>query len=213
MSNRARWCLAGLIVVAAVVVAVWPRSEGDPVGSPPSSTRAPAPDLAAARAAAALAPCARPAGQVPAGLAELSGASAECLADGAPADLAAQLAGRPVLLNVWATWCQPCTEELPVLAEYAATPGAVPVVGLAVRSDAAGALKLLTRLGVRFANLVDSGEAGLRALQVPNALPASYLVAADGTVRFVSDPRLFRSVDQVRQTVAQYLPPDRNGSS
>src|SRR5690606_20836901 len=29
----------------------------------------------------------------------------------------ASLAGRPVLLNVWATWCPPCREEMPALQE------------------------------------------------------------------------------------------------
>ncbi|HET9143852.1 TlpA disulfide reductase family protein [Actinophytocola sp.] len=214
MNNRARWGVAGLIVAVAVVVAAWPRSHDDPSGPAATTSAAPAsaPDLAGARTAAGLAPCAAPAGPVPAGLAELAAVTAECLADGAPANLAAQFAGRAVLLNVWATWCQPCAEELPVLAEYAAAPGAVPVVGLAVRSDPAGALKLVTRLGVRFTNLIDSGDAGWRALGVPNALPASYLIGPDGTVRFVSDPRLFRSADQVRQTVAHYLPSERNGS-
>jgi len=33
-------------------------------------------------------------------------------------DLAA-FSGRPLLLNLWATWCPPCRRELPLLAEYA----------------------------------------------------------------------------------------------
>ncbi|MBL8947695.1 MAG: TlpA family protein disulfide reductase, partial [Myxococcales bacterium] len=34
--------------------------------------------------------------------------------DGEPFDLAS-MRGQVVLLNVWATWCQPCREELPEL--------------------------------------------------------------------------------------------------
>lgn len=36
--------------------------------------------------------------------------------DGAPTTLQAH-AGRPVVLNLWATWCPPCVREMPVFAE------------------------------------------------------------------------------------------------
>ena len=203
MSGRARWLLAGLIVAAAAVIALWPRSHDVPAGSgaPPGS------DLAAARAAARLAPCAASG----AGPSALSGVRLECLADGSTVDLAGALGGRPVLVNVWATWCEPCRDELPVLAAYTAEPKAVAVVGLAVRSPEVDALTLLARLGVRYPNIADPDGAALHALKAPDALPASYVIESDGTVHFVTDPRLFRSVEAVRQTVARYVPPDGSG--
>jgi thiol-disulfide isomerase/thioredoxin len=197
-----RWLLAGLIVAVAAVIALWPRSQDPPAGS----GAPPGPDLAAARAAAGLAPCA--AGTGPGALA---GVRVRCLANGSAVDFAGVLAGRPVLVNVWATWCEPCRDELPVLAAYAAEPTAVAVVGLAVQSPEADALALLTRLGVRYPNVADPDGAAVRALKVPDALPASYVIETDGTVHFVTDPRLFRSVDAVRQTVARYVPPDGSG--
>ncbi|MPZ84814.1 MAG: redoxin family protein [Actinophytocola sp.] len=196
----ARWSIAGLVLVVAAVIAIWPRGE-DPAPAPDAP---PAPDLAAARADASLAPCPTSDAAPPAGLEELSGVRAECLADGSAVDLAKTLADRPVLVNVWATWCAPCKDELPLLASYAAEPGAVPVVGLAVQSTPEGALELLSSLKVRLPTLTDPSGAAQRALRLPVGLPASYLVGADGAVRLVESPRLFRSVAEIRQAVAAY---------
>jgi thiol-disulfide isomerase/thioredoxin len=202
VSVPVRWLLTGLVVAAAAVVALWPRSH-----DVPAQTAPPRPDLSAARQAAGLAPCT---GSGP-GPAALAGVRLVCIGDGSTVDLGAALGGRPMLVNVWATWCEPCRDELPVLAQYAGTPGAVSVVGIAVQSPEADALGLLSRLGVRYANLADPDRAAMRALKVPDALPASYVIGSDGSVHFVSDPRLFRSVDAVRQAVARYVPPDGNG--
>jgi thiol-disulfide isomerase/thioredoxin len=42
--------------------------------------------------------------------------------DGAPASLA-DFRGKPVLLNLWATWCAPCVAEMPTLDRLAAREG------------------------------------------------------------------------------------------
>jgi thiol-disulfide isomerase/thioredoxin len=197
VKGAARWSIAGLILVIAAIVAIWPRSPEEPAAGPPDQ------DVAAVRADASLEPCPSAGGSVPPGLRGLSGVRVECLADGSEVDLAGVLANRPVLVNVWATWCQPCREELPLLAAYAAEPGAVPVVGLAVQSTQAGALELLDSIDVRLPTLADPNGAADKALSLPVGLPASYLVAEDGTVSLVENPRLFRSVGEVRQAVAR----------
>jgi thiol-disulfide isomerase/thioredoxin len=49
--------------------------------------------------------------------------------DGEPTSLAA-LAGKPVLVNLWATWCAPCVKELPTLDRLSQSPGAPQVVAI-----------------------------------------------------------------------------------
>ena len=192
MIPRVRWLVVAVVLVTAAAVALWPRDDAPAPAAPP-----PGPDVASARAAAALQPCAAS----PTGPDRLRGVTATCLGTGEPVDASAALGGRDVLLNVWATWCMPCRDELPLLAEYAASDGAVDVVTLAVMSQQGDSLILLRDLGVTLPSLIDESGAVSRALRLPAALPASYLVAADGTVTLIREPLLFRSVDDIRGAV------------
>ena len=53
-----------------------------------------------------------------AGPGTLRGITVPCAADGTDVDAARVVAGRVVLLNLWAYWCAPCRTELPAMAEY-----------------------------------------------------------------------------------------------
>ena len=55
------------------------------------------------------------------------------------------MAGRVWVLNVWASWCQPCLEEHPLLVDLARR-SPVPLVGLNYKDKPADAEKLLARL-------------------------------------------------------------------
>ncbi|KAF1015042.1 MAG: Thiol-disulfide oxidoreductase ResA [Stenotrophomonas maltophilia] len=43
--------------------------------------------------------------------------------DGSALDLRRHATGRPLLVNVWASWCGPCIEEMPELARFAEAQG------------------------------------------------------------------------------------------
>jgi thiol-disulfide isomerase/thioredoxin len=195
--------VAVVLLAALAVFAFWPRGDGDVrTGDKPASPSTVAvsdADLAAPRAAAGLASCPAPTGVPAAGL--LAGIVAPCLGTPGSVDLGTATAGHTVLLNLWASWCEPCRDELPALAEYAARPGAVPVLGVDVQDDPRAALALLTDLGVRLPSVIDPGDALRAALDVPPVLPVSFVVRADGAVVRVDPPTPFRDADEVAAAV------------
>ncbi|WP_161602200.1 TlpA family protein disulfide reductase [Tautonia marina] len=104
--------------------------------------------------------------------------------DGAPVDLASYK-GRPVLLNVWATWCPPCMMEMPSLIALSKRPelkdADVAVVLVSV-DDSLDPVQ-------RFLNRTNIGEAEvLVAASNPPAefstsgIPATFLIDPDGRI-------------------------------
>lgn len=197
-----------VLLVALAVFALWPRppaapAGGSPAGGPVAAQAVPVPDaeLAPLRAAAALPGC--PAPGAPGAGGPLSGVTVACLGAEGPVDLGSVAAGGPVLLNLWASWCAPCREELPALAEYAARPGAVPVLLVDVDDDPRAALRTLDELGVALPSALDSGTAVRTALDVPPGLPYSFLARPDGSVARVDPPVPFAGPDAVAAAVAE----------
>lgn len=195
--SELRWTFVVLVLAAAGIAALWPRSaeQPDEGGGAPPPKAAPPVDPAQ-RQAADLQPCPSGAG----GPAELTGVRGTCLADGVPTDLGAAVADGPVLVNVWATWCAPCRTELPALQAYAERPDSPRVLGVQVMSDEAAGLDLLRELGVDFPNVHDADDDIRAALRVPNVLPVSYLVTERGEVRRMG-PAAFEDPDQIAEAV------------
>lgn len=202
-----RWVLAAVIIAVAAVVALWPQlTRTDDESTATGSTSAPAePAVAAAdRAAAALASCPQPTG-APVGDTPLRGITLDCLADGKPVDLVAALAGKPALINLWAYWCGPCAEELPLLQQFSQQAGTALTV-LTVHSDpgTGKALSRLSGLGIHLPGVEDPDAKVRAAVGAPAVLPISVLLRADGTVAKVV-VRPFRSVEDISDTVAAEL--------
>ena len=93
-------------------------------------------------------------------------------------------AGRPLLINVWASWCGPCIEEMPELQRFSARQGAqgVQVIGIALdEPDAVRAF--LTRVPVQYPILIEQpgpADASVRLGNLKGVLPYSVLIGADG---------------------------------
>ncbi len=106
--------------------------------------------------------------------------------DGTQTEIPQTWAGKPTLVNLWASWCAPCLAEIPELQAFAAEQGSngVQVVGIAL-DDFEPAKAMLARLGVAYPNLIDApgpADAGVRLGNPAGVLPYSVLVSADGRV-------------------------------
>ncbi|MCW2686727.1 MAG: resA 1 [Mycobacterium sp.] len=207
MSTSTRWTVAVLVVVMALGAGLLLQLRHDsPTATTPQSpaSRAhrdadTAEALAGPRRDADLQPC-PPAGDNP-GPAVLQGITVECAADGAPVNVARALGGRAVVLNLWAYWCAPCAAELPAMAEYQQRMGPeVTVVTVHQDENETAALLRLAELGVRLPTLQDGQRRIAAALRVPNVMPATVVLRADGTVAEIL-PRAFASADEIAAAV------------
>ena len=106
--------------------------------------------------------------------------------NGAKVEIPRDWAGKPTLVNLWASWCAPCLKEMPELQAFASEQAAngVQVVGIAL-DDSASVQAMLQRLAITYPNLIDApgpADAGVRLGNPAGVLPYSVLVSADGRV-------------------------------
>jgi len=102
--------------------------------------------------------------------------------------LLSQYGGKPVLMTFWATWCEPCRDEYPMLNELAKqyAPKGLKVVG--VNFDQDGDIILMRRFITRYKPIFPNyrktgGESEFQQAVLPEwngALPASFFYAKDG---------------------------------
>jgi len=106
---------------------------------------------------------------------------------GTPRNIPGDFGGRPLLINVWASWCAPCIREMPELDRFAREQGdtGVQVLGIAL-DDLDAVQAFLAQIPVSYPVVVDApgpDDAGVRVGNVHGVLPYTVLISADG--RFV----------------------------
>jgi thiol-disulfide isomerase/thioredoxin len=93
--------------------------------------------------------------------------------------------GRPAVVNLWASWCDPCRDELPAIQRFADRAGdRVLVLGVVTGDTRSAASDTAEDLGVRFPAVFDDGKSVLRGLG-RTALPVTLFIDDTGRVRDV----------------------------
>ena len=101
--------------------------------------------------------------------------------DGRELDLA-DLAGQPVVINFWATWCQPCVVEHPILVEASQRyEGKVHFLGIVYQDEASAIERFIGARGAWGPSLIDPGSQVAIAYGVYGA-PETFILDAEGTV-------------------------------
>lgn len=208
MSASARWSVVALVILMALGVALWSELSDDDLAPSARQDSVSARDrrdadtpeaLAEPRAEAALQPC--PTAGTGPGPEALRGIDLECVGDGSRVDIARALAGRPVVLNLWAYWCGPCADELPAMAEYQRRKGSeVTVLTVHQDENETAALIRMAELGVHLPAVQDGRRRIAAALRVPNVMPATVVLRADGSVAEIL-PRSFATADEIAAAV------------
>ena len=115
--------------------------------------------------------------------------------------------GKVVLVNFWATWCGPCRDEMPSIQELKRKFAGRPFVVLAVNLDEPESRirKFLTEVKVDFPVLLDP-ERKVSKLWDARILPASFVVGADGRIRYSLVGEINWGHDVVVGRIAELLP-------
>lgn len=136
---------------------------------------------------------------------ELPDITLPCLGAGPPVNLSS-IAGRPTVINAWASWCGPCRKELPFLARAADQfEGRVDFLGVNVADpDTEAALAMVRETGATYPHVVDLRSKARVPLAYTGGLPSTVFIDAQG--RMVGEERTwFRSYADVTAAIRRHL--------
>lgn len=102
--------------------------------------------------------------------------------DGNPVRLA-DLRGRPVLLNFWASWCGPCLDEFPLLTTAANRSDAadLAIVGVVYHDNSEAARAFMERMRADWATVMDPGDAVAQSYGIYGP-PETFFIDRDGVL-------------------------------
>ncbi|MBU2863436.1 TlpA disulfide reductase family protein [Reinekea marina] len=100
----------------------------------------------------------------------------------------AQLKGRVLYVDFWASWCTTCIQSFPILSELNSElkGKGIYFLGINTDEDVNLAKKFLEKTPVNFLNVSDRTQQIVSFFE-PKGFPAAYIVAKDGTVHTIKE--------------------------
>ena len=107
---------------------------------------------------------------------------------GGKIDLGA-LKGKVVLVDIWASWCAPCMEEMPLLDEMAGRlkEKGVQIIAVSIDEDKDSAQTFLSSRPSWSLTVAHDPKGKLPEALQPGKMPSSYVVDAEGIIRYVNE--------------------------
>jgi cytochrome c biogenesis protein CcmG, thiol:disulfide interchange protein DsbE len=128
-----------------------------------------------------------------------------CLGAG-PAVHLADLRGEPTVVNVWASWCGPCRDELPILAQgFADSGGTVRFLGIDWQDTASAGRAMAQDFQIPYPSVRDSiSPDPLRTDLHVTGAPVTFFLRSDGTIAYRQIGGV-TSVEQLKSLIASKL--------
>jgi cytochrome c biogenesis protein CcmG/thiol:disulfide interchange protein DsbE len=123
--------------------------------------------------------------------------------EGAPVSLES-LKGRPIVLNLWASWCAPCRDEAPILERIAVRyrDAGVVVLGVNVRDSSSDAREFIREFQTTFPSVRDGGDE-TKDLYETRQLPETFIIDPDLVIR--SRPIRGELTPAIERRMTEYL--------
>ena len=102
--------------------------------------------------------------------------------DGLPGAAKADFAGKPKLLNIWASWCTPCIAEAPQLEALQAQ--GAEIIGVAIRDRPEDVARFLGRYGNPYARIGSDPISEVQLGIGSSGVPETFVIDAKGVIRY-----------------------------
>jgi thiol-disulfide isomerase/thioredoxin len=99
------------------------------------------------------------------------------------------LKGKVVLVDIWASWCAPCMEEMPLLDEMAGRlkEKGVQIIAVSIDEDKESAQTFLSSRPSWSLTVAHDPKGKLPEALQPSKMPSSYVMDAEGIIRYVNE--------------------------
>jgi cytochrome c biogenesis protein CcmG, thiol:disulfide interchange protein DsbE len=121
------------------------------------------------------------------------------------------LRGFPVVVNQWASWCEPCRFEFPFFSAAARRHRSeIAFLGIDMQDSKGDAKEFLEELPVPFPSIFDPDAAYISSIGGGRASPTTVFIDVEGEVVSVH-PGAYASLDALERDIQRYAKPRKEG--